>query len=265
MLNRLLIPIQGRESNSDVTSLLEFTRRFSSSHVTFLHCGPETNRMHAILKPLKETAESIGMGCDLLFRRGHIPSVICYAVGDTESDIVCFPWRGKTVLQRTLFGSVSKDVIRLSQHPVFIFKKRLQYYSKGVKLTSILYATDFQAIDREIMPYLAYEGLEADKLIIMNVGTRAPDPEAEKSRVQAVKRDLNRLKSECEESYETLETIVEIGSARRKIVKQAKRNSIDLIVTGKGDRSVHGNPILGSTAEYIPHHSNCSMMIIPGG
>ncbi|HMB01917.1 MAG TPA: universal stress protein, partial [Spirochaetota bacterium] len=171
----------------------------------------------------------------------------------------------KTVLQRTLLGSVSQDVIRLSVKPVFIFKRKLQYFSQGVQLNSIMYATAFKSIDSKVMPYLAYEGLRAEKLVIMNVGARAPDPAAEKKRVAAVQQDLDRLKSECQSGYKKTETVIAIGSARRKIVKQARKLDVDLIVTGKNDRAGGKDAVLGSTAEYIPHHAACSVMIIPGG
>lgn len=265
MLDRLLIPLHGNESLKTVSALLEFSQRFSSQHVTFLHVGKETNAAHERIKPFKDSALSLNMTCELVFKSGHVATAICNGVDETNSDIICFAWKGKTILERTLLGSVSKDVIRLTEYPVFIYKKRLQYFSNNTKLSSILYATNLTSSETEIMPYLAYKGLHAEKLFIMNVGTRAPDPEAEEKRESYVQFYLDQLKQEFEKSYKTVETIVEIGSPRKKIVKQAKKNKVDLVVIGRKVDENFGDAILGSTAEYLPHNLACSIMIIPGG
>jgi nucleotide-binding universal stress UspA family protein len=149
----------------------------------------------------------------------------------------------------------------MSDLPVFVHKHRRP--SPGTEGMSVLYATNFTATDADISPYLCFPGLRAERLHLLHVGQRAPDPDAERRRVEEVEENLARLADEFSGNYGHIDEKATVGIPRREIVGEARRVNADLIVLGKADTSGTFGAVLGSTAEEMPHTSRCSVLIIP--
>jgi nucleotide-binding universal stress UspA family protein len=221
---------------------------------------PEKRR--AQLERMREEAEAAGLSADVHVLAGRAPSRVLQAASELEADYIAIAWVHKAVLRQTLLGSIDGDIVRLSDAPVFIFKRR--FLGRTESLDSVLYATDFQATDGRVMPYLKNREFQARTLYMLHVRERAPDPGTDDARRRVVLANLGRLASECAHAYETVETLEALGPVRRTIVSIAKTTGVDLIILGKVDNPDMVKKLTGSVADQLPHRSPCSVFIIPG-
>ncbi|MGM0675478.1 MAG: universal stress protein [Spirochaetota bacterium] len=265
MFHKALFPLNFKESDTRIEEMLAFLRNFGTKHVVFLHVSSfgvgGSTKAERRLREVADIASQHGFEPRVLLRNGSAASEIVRVCGEEELDFICFSWKRKSWIQRSVLGSTSRDVIRLSDSPVFV-KKRMPPSSDEGGMT-VVYGTDFRATDANISPYLRFSGLTAKRLWLVHVGSRAPDPEAEHRRVQQVESNLARLSNEFADNYEEINEIATVGTPRREIVRHARRVGADLIVLGKSDKASAFAAVTGSTAEEVPYSARCSVLLVP--
>ena len=269
MFANVLFPLNLREPMSNIHALAQSLKSFDTQQIVLLTVmsadltGRQAAHAQKKLEAIRGELNEYGFQIEILLRKGHTATEITKAASQLNIDFICLTWKKKPFIRYTLLGSHTKDVIRLSDVPVFLFKRSL-FSAGSTRLNAVLYATDFEAMDRTILPYLNYEGLKANRLIVLNVGQRAPDPNAEQKRLQRVYNKLFALKDECVESFDEIEAVASIGNPKRVILREAWKNSVDVIVIGKYTDTSPVEKVMGSTAESIAHRSRVSVLIIPG-
>jgi nucleotide-binding universal stress UspA family protein len=264
MFHTALLPISFREPIEKLQAMTAFLENFDTRRLLLLYVGTsaKTSRPQRRLQHIAEqiTREQLEIEC--LVRQGSPAFETNRTAWEEDAQFIYFPWKHKSFIQRSLVGSTTKDVIRISDLPVFVFKQR-PGRSDPSQPFRILYPTNFADTDRYVIPYLQYAGLSADELVLLNVRERAPDPAAEERHRQACKQNLQRLSSELEENYREVTLMERTGNPRRHILRSAKREGIDLIVLGKSDVPESGlSAMLGSTAEEVANESRCSVLIV---
>ena len=267
MLNRSAVKVSLEEPRKKFLEMIAFLRNFGTRAVHLVHVAPGGSAKHLQkardqLGEIGREVAEFGFEVQTHFSKGHAPSAFIGVAESQEVDYVSIFWVPKPVLRNALLGSIDADILRLSNLPVFIHNTKL--FQSVVALESVLYATDFTYTDCAVMPYLVDSRFKAQKLYLLHVGDRAPDPATENRRKQQVLENLERLARECSHAYEEVEVIETIGLARREIVKQAAAHNVDLIVAGKSQDVSPVGQIIGSTAEILPHRAKCSVFIIPG-
>lgn len=267
MFTKVLFPVNFREKKKQVINLVDFLSNFETEEIVLLHVQSSgvSSKEHTRKKldKIKSLLHDYPFKISTEIAQGHDATEIVRRAEANSIDFICFTWKRKSPIQRVLLGSTTKDVIRLSRIPVFVYKNISILSSSDNTLNRVLYATDFEQTDNDIIPYLKTNTLRANELLILHVGMRAPDMEAEKYRQSRIEKKLNELKSECRETFTEVKTISKVGNSRKEIVRQARKNSADLILLGKHDAPTRFSRILGTNAEYVSHHSNCSLLIIP--
>ena len=278
MFSTALLPVSFRESMSRIHAMLTFLHNFDTERVVFLHVssGPVTagteRKLQAFrdqaARDLAETraaagAEATQMQELVLDARVHSGSPafeIAVTAREEGADFIYFPWKRKSWIQQTLIGSTTRDVIRLSNLPIFVSKQR------GVKSPEepfrVLYPTNFQSTDRYVIPYLRYPGLAADDLILLNAHDRAPDPTAESRQKQWCTENLSRLTEEVKDNFTEVEPVSMTGSPRRVVPRMVRRNSVDLVILGKSDQESALTAMMGSVAEEIAKSTPCSVFVV---
>ena len=268
MFANVLFPLNLKESMGNIHSLAQSLKSFDTQRLILLTVlssdlsGKQAVHARKKLSAIKEELEEYGFNIEILLRSGHIATEITRAASELDTGFICMTWKKKPFIRYTLMGSHTKDVIRLSDVPIFMFKRSL-FSSSDTRLNAVLYATDFEANDHTILPYLNYDGLKANQLIILNVGQRAPDPNAEQTRLRRVYNKLLSLKDKCADSFDQIETVASIGNPKRVILREARKNGADVIVIGKYTDTSPMEKVMGSTAESIAHRSRVSVLIIP--
>ncbi|MFP4010801.1 MAG: universal stress protein [Spirochaetaceae bacterium] len=266
MLDTALLPLRGREPAGRVDEILDFLAERGSTSVVLLSVtGGGTShrkRTEGRLDAVAVRARERGLEPRVLVRSGSTATEIVAVSGEEDVGVITIMWKRKTWLQRSVLGSVTADVVRLSDIPVLVLKHQWVEPAEPREMT-VLYATDFQATDADISPYLRSPGLSAPRLHLFHAGRRAPDPEAERRRRGTAQEALSRLAREFAGNFGQVDVSQAVGNPRRRIVREARQVGASLIVVGKADAPRGLQAVLGSTAEELPHSAGCSVLIIP--
>lgn len=267
MLTTALVKISLREMPGQVEEMFSNLRSFGTQTAHLVHVRTSVNqalsdKKRTRLQRISDKAEAAGLQIETHILDGNVPSRILQAAWQLGADYIAIIWENKAVLHQALFGSIDHDILRLTDAPVFIFKHR--YLSRCEGLNKVLYATDFQATDGRVMPYLKNKEFQAQALYMLHVGERAPDPDTDKTRREEILSNLSRLANECGHAYERVETLEAVGPVGRTIVKTARTTGADLIIVGKVDHPDLFKKLTGSVADQLPQRAPCSVFIIPG-
>ena len=267
MLQTALVKVSLKEPPGRVVEMLAALRSFGTQEAHLVHVRTAASRVfpekkRSRLAILREKAEALGLIVEVHVLHGHVSTRVLQAAWQLNTDYIAIAWVHKAVLRQALLGSIDGDIVRMSDSPVFIFKRR--FLGRTERLDSVLYATGFQATDRKVMPYLKDKGFHARAMYMLHVGDRAPDPATDKARREKVLDNLSRLANNCAHAYESVETLEIVGPVGRTIVKTAKAKGVDLVIVGKVDHPDMFKKLTGSVADHLPHRAPCSVFIIPG-
>jgi nucleotide-binding universal stress UspA family protein len=269
MLKTAVVKVSFKETPGRLAEMVSALRSFGTQEVHLVHVRtsgagrtfPEKKR--AQLERIRQKAQDLGLAAEVHILDGHPPTRVLQAVWQLGADYIAIAWVHKAVLRQALLGSIDGDIVRMSDSPVFIFKHRV--LGRTEALDSVLYATDFQATDARVMPYLKNREFQARALHMLHVGERAPDPTTDRKRREVILANLSRLASECAHAYERIDTLETVGPVGRNIVRTAKTTGVDLVIVGKVDNPDNMlKKLTGSVADQLPHRAPCSVFIIPG-
>ncbi|MBS3770816.1 MAG: universal stress protein [Bacteroidales bacterium] len=266
MLETAVWPVSLKEHEGRIDGVINLLTHFAPEQVNLLHVSEGNrqaqNQRQAGLEKLQDRLSSMKFQWEISFSSGNVPKAICDFARDRDADFVILPWRAKIIIARALFGDVVRDVIRLSNRLVVVYKNHPDP-QKEENVQRIMYATEFAATNSVIVPYVKHLGLKAEILYLLTVGARAPDPEAEKRRRKEMASKLDALAEECSEYYNQVEEISDLGNTHKRITQQAHKKAVDLIIIGKHDKPGHSRLVLGSTVERLLQQAPCSVLIVP--
>ncbi len=259
----VLLPVSFRERDTKLKEMIAFLAHLGTNRVVLLHvsAGVVTAATEAKLQELAaKLADAGGPRIDSRARSGSPAFEITTIAGEEAVDFIYIPWKRKSWIQRTLVGSTTRDVIRLSELPVLV-SKHTRSGGAGRRFR-VLYPTSFSDTDRYVVPYLATRGLAADELILLTVRDRAPDPTADNREHRARVANLERLAHEVQENYKAVTELELIGNPRRDIPRVARRRDVDFLILGKSDRTDALAAMMGSVAEEVANSAPCSVFIV---
>lgn len=268
-LTRAVIPLSLKEPEQKIVSMAGLLRYFGTQQVFLVHVrtnndkGKKQERLTDTIRAYALKLRELGFTVDMYFRRGHIASEILTLAAELEADFLSILWERKWALQKALLGSVEADILRMADHPVFVYKHPV-FMAREQKINQVMYTTNFQITDRYVTPYLTNPDFVAQNLCILHVGQRAPDPQAEAERREMARQNLNRLKAQCEHAFQEVSTQDVVGQPKARILHAARRCGVDLLIIGKSDNQSAFEQIMGSTAQFIADKAACSVFIVPG-
>lgn len=266
MLNKVLIPLNLKETVDKVTDMCLFVKSFGVETAVLFHAGSNRGRAgkqnKKRLERYAEEIQPIGIETKEVIRPGSIQDGIEVTAVEEDADFIGLPFKKKNFLSRAILGSTIKDVIRLSDIPVFVYKKP-GFRQRNDERFRVLYATSLQGRDEALISHIRHENFHVDEIVFMHVGRRAPDPVVEKERRDSVETSLRELGEKYGVQQDGKSYIEMLGSPRREIVKASRRIPADLILIGKADTGTTSEPVLGSTAEEVSYNAPCSVLIVP--
>lgn len=266
MLEKAIIPLNLHESLQQVTEMCKFLNNIGTTSIFLLHVGSNRGRAGARrrsqLKQFGEHIEKEGLETDIALRPGSLLTELFQASQEIEADFISMPFKKKNWISRAILGSHVKDVIRQSEVPVFVYKtpRRIQQTDEAFRM---LYAVSLKGKDDSVLPYVRANRFQADEIIFLHVGSRAPDPVVEQKREEQIQLELETFRSQCGLAEEQVTNISLLGIPRNKIIWTARRMHADIILLGKADTESGMGPVLGSTAEEVSYNAPCSVLIIP--
>jgi nucleotide-binding universal stress UspA family protein len=267
MLHKALVKVSLKEPRGRFLEMAGLLKYFGTKDLILVHVVNGNGGRGRAGKELDELAGAVrelGFEVETRLAGGHVATRIIETAHEVRADFVCVYWMPKNALRQILLGSIDLDILRMSDLPVFVHN-RGWLGDIPDQLESVLYATDFTAVDAGVIPYLSSKEFRAEKLHILHVGERAPDPQAERARREKARNNLARLAEECRGAYNEIETLEVVGRGRKEIVRRAKALDVDLIVIGKSSIPNPFDNVLGSTAETVTRRAGRSVFIVPGG
>lgn len=267
MFESALVPVSFREPVERIEALTAFLGNFGTRTVVLVHVvssglerGGQARRR---LETIAERVASQDHRAECVVRTGSPALEICTVARERGMQFICIPWKRKDFLKRSVLGSTTQDVARLTDVPLFVHKHRGAGRDDDARLDNVLYSTTFDPSQDRVVPFLRHEGLTARALIVLHVGWRAPDPSTDRARRETIAHQLCKLKAACESCFESVTSITAVGNPKRRILQTARRNDVDLIVLGKHEQGRALERMLGSTAERIIHKAKASVLIVP--
>ncbi len=269
MLNKTILPLSLKEAQPKILNMLKAATDLGIQEVHLVHVlstevsGSNRSKRERILSETAESIQSLGLRCQTHFQTGYVATEVARISKKLGADFITLLWQPKSALRQAVLGNAITDTVRQSDIPVFIYKAPY-YKAPALNLQKVMYATDFKATDSRVMNYLINSQFRAETLYLFHVGSRAPDPDAERKRREQVMANLSRLASECAHAYNEVQKMETVGGVKNQIVRQARKLNVELIILGKFDKQMPFANLLGSVAESVPHKSHCSVFIIPG-
>ncbi len=275
MFSTALLPVRPREAAGRVGAMLAFLRKFDTDRVVLLYVAGGVPRAaaerslidlrdRAIVAAKEEVKEADvggpGMRVETLLKSGSPALEITRTAWEIGASFIYLPYKRKSWIQQTLVGSTTKDVIRLTTLPVFVFRQRIG--SSVDDPLHVLYPTAFGDTDRWAVPYLQYPGLGAQSLSLLHVRERAPDPTAERRRHEFCDANLSRLSEELRGAYKEVSSLQVVGHPKQTIPRVARRENAGLVVIGKSDRAGGLSAVMGSVVEELSKSAPCSVFIV---
>ncbi|RQD63167.1 MAG: universal stress protein [Desulfonatronovibrio sp. MSAO_Bac4] len=265
MIRKVLQPVDLSESPKDIKARSLFIDRFGGQEIILFHVmnpGVDSrDQSESRISRLEDEIKETGVNARASLATGHVASEIVRAASDEGVDIIYMPASRKNILVSTLMGSVTDDVIRLSDVPVFVHKQRPEL-AKRKSLDKLMLATDFQKAAVRAKPYVHMLGEYIPELIILHVGQRASDPETEQLRRENVEQGLKEIKKEFAGDYERVKHYARIGSPARHIIETAEQEQAELVVLGRINEPFPSK-ILGSTCARVTSGVGSSVLLVP--
>ncbi len=264
IFENVLIPLQLNESSARVTALADAIELFGTTNAHIVHVSADagadiSTARHDRLSALSKTMAKNGVRVTTEVSSGSPAVAIPRIAREHGCDYIAFSWKAKSWVQRTLVGSVTQDVVRLSDIPVFVHKRPIIPSTESYQ-GPILYATDFHETDTLAIPLLNDAALGPGEVVLLHSGERAPDPVAEGHRSRSVEAELARLAAGC--PNRSVKTRSVLGSPRRVITAQARRLGARLVVVGKSNNTSRFSSMLGSTAEAVVNQTSMSVLVL---
>lgn len=263
MLRSFVLPIHPRTPRQKLFQLADFVVTFNPEkiYLLFVYAGDRVQR-NLLLEDMSNYLEEQDCAVEQVYRHGHVASQITSLASQTSSAI-CFVKRRDNPLRTALAGSVTSDVIRLSDQAVLVHKGKF-LREENPHPSTLMYATNLKYADSICLEYLNQNVFAANHLIFLHVGQRAPDPEAEKKRHRSIMAYMQHLAEKCSDSFEHIEQLEVVGLRKeRKIVHEARKHKADLLIVGKLDRRLWPGSMSGSMVDSLHHSSPCSLLVIP--
>lgn len=273
MLEKVLLPITYKMPYKEIKPMITFLTQFGTQYFYLLHVKDSdfytTNNaekwMEEIIYKLEEDFTNNTEFTYKVFE-GHVSTKICAEAVEKNTSYIYIVPKRKGILRRIIVGSISRDVIAVTEKPTLVHKYRPYIGNipdiNKYKLNSVLFATDFGAAADRAMYFLKDLRESINKLILLNVRLRAPDPTAEELRRQDVEDRLNLLKKELEPHFNEIKSYSRVGMASKVINNFAEEKKVDLIVLGRFNHP-GSSKILGSTSERVVSMSKASLFLVP--
>ena len=266
MLESALVKVSLKEPVAKFQEMAALLKGFGTKKIFLVHVqtSHQKKKEDVVVSKLEELAQKVreqGFEVQTYVKEGHVASRIIDTARELNADYICIYWLPKGIIKQALWGSIDSDILRMSNNPIFVYN-RGYLGLRNTEVENVLYATDFKYTDSKVMPYLLNKNFQAESLFLLHVGERAPDPHTEKKRQERAHENLQRLASECTHAYDKVQTLDVVGRINTQIIRQAKKNKVDLIVIGKTDSPNPFKKLMGSTAEVIPNKAKRSVFIV---
>jgi nucleotide-binding universal stress UspA family protein len=287
--SNILLAVDGSEHSEAATSLLNDLVGDSPSKITIIAVldTPHTPRRQLLLDAIQSSHSALHKeGRQVIFGllHGDPAEAICHYAEDQNPDLIILGAKGRRATLGILLGGVAQHVLENANQPVLIVRSPYKGLHRILATTDgsehSVNALKFMGclpytppaelhILHVTNPYPPFESAMQPRTWLFGNDIFLPPAVSEEQTKQWQETALEAGKNVIDEALQAIQpcgiqakTSIVNGDAATEILDYAKRNSIDLIVTGsRGLSSVQGW-LLGSVSRKLVHYSNCSVLVV---
>ena len=285
---KILIPVDFSEhSEFAVKQGLSLAQQFKAT-VFFLHVGKDAERSARRLSKFLQHRIGFEMPVPVkkMVAQGSPVSVILAAARRIQADCLVMGTRGASGLKHLVLGSVSEKVLRQSEFPVLILKKRErssgEYMFPQIRdahdvfqADKILVPLDFSPASQHALHHAlsiaAHYSATVYALTVFDKKLKEYGDDREKHTSVIVRGEKIRLwkefpallrKLQYDSSQNRLRRMLLPGDPFAKIEDIAEKKEIDLIVMGTNGKRGLEQLLVGSVAGKVLRSIECSVMTV---
>ncbi len=268
MFENTLIPVAYGERPEELRKIGLTLKNFGARSICLYHVNESGSFFKGSdvswLMRLQEAMEGEGLSVEVKRGNGHIASSIAEAALFQGADEIYLKAKRRWHLRTMLLGSVSRDLLRLSDVPVFVHKirPRLPDGAEGLGHEDlvVLYATNLDESSARPIPYI--KEFHGARCHILHVRDRMADPSTERRRRDAVAQDLQTMEEEIIPFFNHVTSEQRIGDPSTQVLKVSEWLKADVVVIGRKKPTFFSAP-MGGTAERIVNESKASIFMVP--
>jgi nucleotide-binding universal stress UspA family protein len=263
-----VLPLDLGEAEQNVEGVLQLLLQLGVETVRLLHVASTTGASKRAASRLEELAHRLapeGMTLSSQVLTGSAVMEILQGATAFEAGVIAIPWKRKSWLQRSLVGSVTRDILRMNDVLTLVYRPR---GANGTGPLRLVYASDLGPSDESVIPILTAGALQVQSVRVVHADQRAPDPEAENVRRQSVEGRLQSIVDEISRAYGGAQALdidweERVGKPRREVLRYVTRVKPDLVVLAKSGKPRGFAAFLGSVAEETAYRAHASVLVIP--
>ena len=253
MLKHIVTAVDFTTATPQLYARLQELRSWGTTRVTLVHvlstrypqAPDEGHREHydRLLKAAARELGSQGLQVDWQVRSGSPAAEIVAAAREVDADTILTGTRSQTRLGDRFFGSTALNLARLADRPLWlepVFKEPAVQ-----PIQTMLLATDGSPSANGAGQAFRELRSKADRAIVLTVakdGVRQP---------------------ETLHSLPDVESRVDTGDPRERIVEIAREVNTGLVIVGKRGHTALHDLMLGSTAESVCRRTQRPVLLIP--
>lgn len=268
MFERTLIPVAKGEKTEEIIKITDTLANLGmNSAVIFNVHEPESifsKNSYSWFDNMMEELEGAGLPVEAKTGTGHTASAIAEAAMFENADAVYMKTRRKWHIETMLLGSVSRDLLRMTEIPTFVHKVRpsLQEDREGIKKEgfTILYATDLGKASYRPLPYV--KEFKGALCYILHIRDRRADPYSERRWKEKTDSELRIIEEELRPYYREVVSEQRIGNPATEVINTSERINADIVIMGRKPPTFFSAP-MGSTAERIVNELKASIFLVP--
>ena len=268
MFENTLIPVAYGERPEELRKVAVTLKNFGARSICLYHVNESGSFFRGSdlswLMVMQKAMEDEGLSVEVKQGNGHIASSIAEAALFQGADEIYLKAKRHWHLRTMLLGSVSRDLLRLSDVPVFVHKirPRLPDGDEGLRHEdlNVLYATNLDETSARPIPYI--KEFHGARCHILHVRNRMADPSTEQRRRDAVAKDLQNMEEELIPFFKHVTSEDRIGDPATQVLNISERLKADVIVIGRKKPTFFSAP-MGGTAERIVNESKASVFMVP--
>jgi len=269
MFEKTLIPVANCEDGKELKRVIITLKDLGMNSVILFHVQEGgllfgKKGLSWLKCSLKEDLEKEGLEVETLTGNGHTATAIAETALFENVYAVYLKARKKWNVETLFLGSVSRDILRLTDVPTFVHKIRPQIPVDGGAIRHrelvIVYATDLEKASYRPLPYL--KEFKGAKCYILHIRKRRADPLSERMWKERVEEELSKLEEELRPDFGEVISEQRVGDPATEVLHTSERINADIIVMGRKEPSFFSAP-MGSTAERIVNESAASIFLVP--
>ena len=268
MFENTLIPVAYGERPEELRKIGATLKNYGARSVCLYHVHESGSFFRGSdiswLTLLQEVLEEVGLSIEVKRGEGHIASSIAETALFQGCDEIYMRAKRRWHIRTMMLGSVSQDLLRISDVPVFVHKIRphLPEGDTGLKREdlTVLYATDLDAASVRPIPYI--KEFHGSRCHILHVRDRMADPATEHRRRDAAMEELRAVGEELLPYFGQVTSEQRIGDPATQVLHVSEWLNADVVVLGRKNPTFLSGP-MGDTAERVVNESKASIFLVP--